>query len=241
MLQLLLAIVSDDSPVGIRPAGSKTDFLTNTSTAWQIFSELARNGEKHAARIYLGTDAILGAQGGAPGVDIAKLLGVSVTIVQGDFGAIGRGLRTGVIEPWAAINFGDSRLAPSRVYMIPDQDADAARESLAKRTEAFYAEIEKARSSGFVITQEFVNAVAERYGVQAPTLPEEAKKAPAIVLAPTDIARVVTVNEARASAGAGPLLRADGSPDPDGQLTVDVFSAKKSAEAAPPPAQTPAA
>lgn len=231
MLELLRAIVSDDSPFGIRPAGSKTDFLTNTSSAWQIFAELARNGEQHAARIYLGTDGILGAQGGAPGVDISRLLGVAMTIVQGDFGVIDRGVLTGILEPWTAINFGDSTLAPKRRYLIPDQDADAARESTAKRTEAFYTEIDRARASGFVVSQPFVNDVARRYGVEAPTLPEEAKRAPAIALAPTDIARVVTVNEARASAGVGPLQLPDGSPDPDGSLTVEAFAAKKAAQA----------
>ena len=44
--------------------------------------------------------------------------------------------------------------------------------------------------------------------------------------------RVVSVNEARASAGVGPLLDALGQPDPDGRLTVEEYSAKKSAQAA---------
>lgn len=239
MIELLRAIATDDSPVGIRPAGSKTDFMVNTSTAWQVFAELVRNGDKYAARIYLGTDGILGAQGGAPGIDIGALFGVASTIVQGDFGVISRGLRSGVLEPWTAINWGDSRLAPTRSYLMPDPDADAARTSLATRTEAFYSEIDKAKSLGFSISQAFVDEIAAKHGITPPVLPEESKKAPAIALAPTDIARVVTVNEARASAGVGPLVLPDGARDPDGDLTVEAFSAKKAAASQAPtvPAQ----
>ena len=47
-------------------------------------------------------------QGGGPGIDIATLLGVSTVKVQGDLEALQRGFRTGVLEPWCAINFGDS-------------------------------------------------------------------------------------------------------------------------------------
>jgi hypothetical protein len=60
MVMLLRDLASGDTPVGIRPAKSKTDMVTNTSTAWQVWNELVGNGEKAAARIYLGTDGTLG-------------------------------------------------------------------------------------------------------------------------------------------------------------------------------------
>lgn len=69
-------------------------------------------------------------------------------------------------------------------------------------------------------------------------------------LAPTDLAIVVTVNEARASAGLGPLTR-QGVPDPAGALTVAEYKARNAetlataaaAEegAAPPPEAPPPA
>lgn len=232
MAALLRSIATDDAPVGIRPAGSKTEFLTNNSTAWQIFAELVGNAEKAAARIYLGTDGTLGSQGGAPGVDISALFGVASTKVQGDLSTIERGLMTGSIEVWCAINFGDSSLAPTRRYMVPDADAEADRTAIASRKRAFFEEIDSTRSSGFAITQEYVDLVAKAHGIEAPKLPIESEKAPSIALAPTDIARVVTVNEARASAGVGALLLPDGTGDPDGALTVEQFAAKKAAEIA---------
>lgn len=229
-LTLLEMLYASDFPVGIRPSGSKTDFVANGSTAWQVFSELVMNAEKGAARIYLGTDGMLGSVGGAPGVDIAALFGVATTKVQGDLGCIERGLFTGVIQPWCAINHGDSTLAPTRDYEMPDADADAESDSYAKRMESFNRDVDKLRANGFTVDQATVNELAKQYRVTAPLLPEESKKAPTITLAPTDIARVVKVNEARASAGLGPLTLADGSADPDGFLTVEEFSAKKTAK-----------
>ena len=239
MAALLRAIATSDAPVGIKPAGSTVDFITNNSSAWQIFDGLIANSEKAGARIYLGTDGTLGSNCGAPGVDIVQLFGVARTYVQSDIACISKGLQTGVIEPWTAINFGDSSLAPERVYILPDEDEDAARAAEGARTQAFYDEIERARAGGFVINQAFVGSVADRYAVTAPVLPEEAKKAPSIALAPADIARVVTVNEARASAGVGPLVLPNGAPDPDGGLTVEQFAAKKAAQVAAPPAPPP--
>lgn len=167
---LLRAIATSDAPVGIRPFGSKTDFLTSQSSAWQIFKELVDNAEKAAARIYLGTDGTLGAQGGAPGVDITALFGVASTIVQGDLECIERGINTGLIEPWCATNFGDSSKAPKMRYLIPDNDADAARGSVAVRSKDFYAELASAKETGVAITQAFVDATAKKYGIASPKL-----------------------------------------------------------------------
>jgi hypothetical protein len=169
-LELLISLQSSDSPVGIRPAGSKTDFVVNTSTAWQVWSELIANAEKAAARIYLGTDGTLGAQGGAPGVDISVLFGVATTRVQGDLQCIERGLLTGVIEPWAALNFGDSSLAPVRRYMLPDADDEVRKKSTADRRNAFHADIKQSRANGFLVTQEYVDQLAEAYDVTPPLL-----------------------------------------------------------------------
>ncbi len=172
MAELLRAIATSDAPVGLRPSGAKTEFLTNNSSAWQIFVELTNNAEKAAARIYLGTDGTLGAQGGAPGVDVAALFGVASTKVQGDLGTIERCIGEGSVHVWTAINFGDSTLAPSRHYLLPDADADAARASVGTRRQAFYADLAQARANGFVIDQDFVADLAAQYDIDPPKLPE---------------------------------------------------------------------
>jgi hypothetical protein len=238
-LALLDSVMASTSLTGIRPFGSKTDWIANGSTNWQIFTELVSDRAKSAARIYLGTDGILGAQGGAPGVDISALFGIATTILQSDTSAIEKGLNTGLFEPWCAINFGDSKLAPKRLYELPDADAERWNEDFAKRNSAFHAAIKDTRSNGFEITQDVVQALAAKYRVPAPTLPEQADRAPTIALAPTDLAVAVKVNEARASAGLGPLTLPDGSLDPDGLLPLSAYKAKVESSFQAAPAQPP--
>ena len=50
-----------------------------------------------------------------------------------------------------------------------------------------------------------------------------------VSLTATDVASIVTVNEARASQGLGPLMLANGEFDPDGRLMVTEFKAKRAA------------
>ena len=174
LLTALEAVASQDQPVVIKPAGSQLDYLVNGSQAWEVWSKLGENREKAAARIYTGTDALLGAQGGAPGIDITALFGVSTTIVEGDLGAIQRGLRTGTIEPWTAINHGDSSLAPERAYLIPDPKADTRRKSFGERTTSMVAAIKTAKDAQMRVTQEWVDDLAKGYDVPAPMVLETA-------------------------------------------------------------------
>ncbi len=180
-IETLQAVFSADGAVGIRPSGSKTDYLVNSSTAWQVFSELVTNAEKAAARIYLGTDGMLGSQGGAPGVDIQALFGVAATIVEGDLECLERGFKSGILDPWTAINFGDSTLAPTRKYLLPDPDEHSRRLETAERTEKYFAAVKAAKDAGFAPTQEYLNELAKEYGVKAPT----AATAPATPATPT--------------------------------------------------------
>lgn len=168
-LELLRAIGSADTPIGVRPAGSKTDFLTNNSTAWQVWEQLVANAEKAAARIYLGTDGTLGTQGGAPGVDITALLGVAATKVRGDLECIERGIDTGIIEPWTAVNFGDSSLSPKRKYLIPNDENQAVLDALAKRTASYWSALAVARTAGVTLTNTYCEQLAVDYNVRVPT------------------------------------------------------------------------
>ena len=235
-MDLLRAVASAEVPVGIKPFGSTLDYIVNNSSAWQIFKEIVDSGDKAADRIYLGHDVSMSSAGGDA---VGYLFGVRNDIVEGSLRAIERGIRTGVIEPWAALNFGDSSLAPDRVYLMPDADEDARRKSLADRTKAFYDAIKSAKDNGFDVTPEYLHRVSDDFGVVEPTLPSQSDRAPTVTLAPTDVAKVVLVNEARASAGLGPLMKG-GAADPDGLLTVSAFSAKQEALGnAPPPIVSP--
>ena len=171
-LELIRAVASAESPAGIRPAGSKLDYMVNSSQAWQVWKELVLVAEKAAARIYLGTDGTLGASGGAPGVDITELFGVASTLVQGDLETIELALSSGLLDVWTALNFGDSTLAPTRRYQIPRPEEEGEVEALGKREALFFDALDRAKALGLVIDQAWIDGAAERYRVTAPMMPE---------------------------------------------------------------------
>jgi hypothetical protein len=102
--------------------------------------------------------------------------GLADTLSQGV--RLERGIDTGVIEPWCAVNFGDSALAPKRPYLLPDADADAARAATATKTAAFYADLKAAREGGIPVTPELVAHLAKQHGVEPPPLPPAQSAAP---------------------------------------------------------------
>jgi hypothetical protein len=191
-----------------------------------VFHELVGRGEKAFARIYLGTDAILGSVGGAPGLDIEALFKVASGKIQGDFLALEEGLRTGLYEPWTAINEGDSSRAPSIKYELPDRDAELHSLDASGKLERLHAEIERRKKNGMTITQETVAELAKTFGVRAvPVLAQSGGTTVSIPLAPTDMARVVRVDEAR---GAIPLPALGGNV---GSLFVSELEAHLESEA----------
>jgi transposase-like protein len=230
-LSMLQDLVSGEVGAGIRPAGSTTDIVSNSATNYQVFSELILDRKKAAAAIYLGTDATLGAAGGAPGVDISALFGVATTKIQGDLEAIQEAMNTGAYQPWTAINEGDSRYAPSLLYRRPDPDEKAKSEEQSTKRERFHAEIERLKKNGFVIDQVVVNAVAKEFGLaDVPRLAEASKTTTTLALAPTDIARVVRVREARERAAGLPPFG-----DERDDMTISELEASGKTEAPTPP------
>jgi hypothetical protein len=248
-LAMMQDIVSGEVGAGIMPHGAKADFVSNGSTAWQVFTEIVNNREKAAARIYLGTDAILGSVGGAPGVDIAQLFGVATTKIQGDFTCIEQALRTGFFEPWTAINEGDSRYAPTLVYLLPDVDAAKKTAEYDENLTKLLARVKELKEQGMIVDQPVIDRLAKIYNVTpAPVLAPVAGKTPAIVPAPTDFAKAVRVKEVRAAGGLDPI----GDPKIDNMFLPQFEAFLKSsgetaggdaqpAQPTPPPAEPTAA
>jgi hypothetical protein len=246
LLTLIQDLVSGEAGGGIRPAGSKTDFLANGSTAWQVFSELILDRKKAAAYIYLGTDATLGAQGGAPGVDISALFGVATTKIQGDFAAIQDGLRSGFFEPWTAINEGDSRNAPTLVYQIPDTDSEQKITQYHARLLMFFEALDKYKSSGMLVDQAVVVVLAGLYKVEAPTLAPEAARSVPLVITPSTTEKIATIDELRQSQGLPPqgtprsMMTVPQAEEADKAAAEARARAAEAAAAPPAPAAPPA-
>jgi hypothetical protein len=159
-MALLADIAVGENPYGIKPFGSKVEILANPSNMWAVFKEWVENREKVAHRIYCGTDAALGSQGGAPGIDTAALFGVSENITSGDLEAIERGLLTGVSEPHAAINYGSSECASRRVYNVPDSDASQVAKEEREAQAAYCTTLGDLQTKGFVVTQQIADDLA---------------------------------------------------------------------------------
>lgn len=233
---MLVDLVEGSVGAGIRPAGAKTDVLFNGSTAWQVFNELTNNREKAIARIYLGTDAVLGSVGGAPGVDIAQLFGLTTTILQGDLKAIAQALNTGLYQPWTAVNFGSSQYAPTFEYDLPDPEKEQNLQQQDDRLTRMLAKIDSMNKLGLVVDQNTIDALARAYDVfPVPQLAPIAAQAVSINVDAADAAKVVRVDELRASMGLPPLGGTQGtafvSIDPS-QAKID--AAQITAAAKPP-------
>jgi len=173
--QAMHDLAEGEKSVTIKPYGASVEMLANLSSAWQVFSENVVSREKAAARIYLGTDAILGSTGGAPGIDIAALFKMASTKFQSDFEALEAGLLSGMYEPWTAMNYGDTRYACAFRFLVPDPDRDAKRAELAANHERLAVTIERRRAVGLAVTQDVVDALAAELGIEpAPRLADVA-------------------------------------------------------------------
>jgi hypothetical protein len=189
-LDAILALLEGSSPAGIQPHGAKTEFMASPSGAYQIFKEIIMMSRSDASQIYNGHDGMLGTNGAGPGVDLETLLKISNGNAEGGLHTIERRFGTGTIEPWAAINSGDSSLAPRREYQIPDTDQNLRREAASKQRTAFYDAIERERALKFDVTEERIAYLASEHGVTpaallpVPTTPAPAT-GPAAATAPT--------------------------------------------------------
>lgn len=132
------------------------------------------------------------------------------------------------LKPSAGLWYGDVNAAPKPQWdtTLPE-DQKAKVDAMQGAGLAIKTLDEVLASSGVRVN---ALALTDRFGIPTVTLPHQDAKAPNVQLAPTDVAKVVRVNEARAAAQLGPLMLPDGKPDPDGDLTVAQFDVKKTHE-----------
>ncbi len=225
LLDMLTKIVCGESNAAVIPHGAKVDVLTNPSNAWQIFAELARNQESAAARVYTGSDAMLGTNTGAPGIDVESLFAVATTRIQGDLEALERGMYEGLCLPWARAHGYTDEQAPCQKYLVPDGDAEQRSEQEANAITRLTEAMLKMREAGLEVSDETVRVLAETFGTKSPMKLANVEDAPGqLDLTPSDVARVVQVKEARAAQNLPPFG------DERDELTVGEMAAKEKIE-----------
>ena len=126
---------------------------------------------------------------------------------------------------WALHNYGDGSLAPTpRAALDPAEDETA--KATARQTTIAAAEMAQR------VPDVDVRQLLEDGGIPLVEITageEEDIGVPDLDITPSDVATVVKVNEVRASRALGPLLTPAGARDPDGDLTVAEFKAKRAA------------
>ncbi len=166
-------------PYMVGPYGSKVEMLGGGSAQHQIFADILSSGASEASRVYLGSDEPGATEGGSNYIRSQRLFGVRNDVVESDLRALELGIDSGAILPWTAVNFGDSTLAPTRRWQMPDPDQDARLDSVGRRRQAFYADMKAARESGIMVDQAYVDDLAREYGIKAPRLTQSGPDASA--------------------------------------------------------------
>lgn len=230
--QSQLRTLSRDSAI-VMPDGYKLELVEAKGNSWEMYDSQVSWADRAATIAVAGQ--IVTTEGSKGFADGATQDTIRRELVRFTGKTLGDTLRAQSLRPWAELNFPGKR-APS-----PRWDAESSDERLARARSMIslgeaIGRMDAALAASGVRMD--TTALAQRYDLPVVPLPATSK-APTIGLAPTDIAKVVRVNEARASAGLPPLSRRDGSEDPDGWLMVAEFAAKNEAAAATAPAATP--
>jgi hypothetical protein len=216
---------------GMMPAGGKVEVVGFDSNVWQIWSELVKQRTSEVVRCLLGQDGTITNEGGNY-IKAAMLSGVRDDLVEADLGALATAATTGILVPWSIVNHGLGAAPDLRLrWLFPDREEDMRRKSLADREKAYTDAIQARRAAGFVVDQKWCDALADEFGVARAPLATEGKSS--VVLAPTDVARIITVNEGRMTVGLGPI---DG-----GEVSIAQYGQQEAApeDGSPAPADEP--
>jgi hypothetical protein len=233
--KLLAALNTMLAPDGIGVFAHGTDFksMALTSSQSTVFKDALDNIWMCIAAIFLGSDGTLSS--GTGGVYTPPMYqGIARTVADRTLKTIVRGINTGEVHPWLQINYATT-IAETRGWVdpvlsipLPDPEADARKKAEAEAIDRRSDIIIKMRTAKLEVTQEEVDRISEAQGIPTVPLASVSNVTQSIALAPTDIAKVVRVDEARASQGLGPIG------DDRGMLTIGELDALAKA---PPPAE----
>lgn len=205
-----IATIRSPDGFGVLPNGSDLQAIGLTAQQSTVLKDALESNWMFVAAIMLGSD---GTMTRGTGVYSAPVFaGVRRDLVDRDVGSTVRGINQGHVEPYVYNNYSSSIAEandwqdPVLESQMPDPDSDKRIESYANRVKKLHESIKAERDSGCVVDQDRINQLADRFEVDAPTLADIDDQVIQIDLAPTDKAKVVTVNEARRSMKLEPLV-----------------------------------
>lgn len=196
-------------PQGDTEQGSwGVSILEPVGRSWDSFKAQIEKADVDIAVCVLGQNLSTEVQGGS--FAAAQVHDMVRIDKRKEDAGLARCLRDQVLTWYCLYNYGDAELAPRMAYAVdPPEDE----QKMATVYETVGHAIAALQDTGAPVD---TLAILDEYAV--PVLDEQAQAEAA--------ADGMTVNEARARKGLGPLLLADGTPDPDGELTVIEYFAK---------------
>lgn len=220
--------------VGAFPHGSEVTIQGLSAEASACFKEALDSDNGYIAKVLIGFDADMS---GGVYKPIPMTSGLLHSAVGDDIAATVRGVNVAIGHE-VRFNYGDAIKPadyPALSIPLPDPEADARFDAKAKRQAAYTAQIKADRDAGLVVDEDRNALLASELGAIPGVLAERSEAPVArLDLAPTDIAKVVRVDEARRSRDLPPIG------DERGDLTIvelDQQAKAQPAEAVPPAEQ----
>lgn len=218
------------------PDGWDVSLLEATGRTWEIYSEAIAWADS-AITIVLAGQVVTteGSPGFSSGNVQERIVG---SLIRFDAGALSTALHEQSIVPCTIAAGGKAVDAPYPVFDTappPDKEQTARTLEILGRAVDL---LDKALSSD----AQRIDVKTLLGALQIPLLAvakTDAKPTEKIQLAPTDVARAVTLNEVRANNGLPPLLLPDGTPDPRGSKLMSELAAAADAAAVPVPNEIP--
>lgn len=186
--------------VGAFPSGSNVKIEGLSAEASACFKEALDSDVTFVDKVLTGLDT---SAGGGVYKPIA-FWGILHSTVGDDIAATVRSVNV-AIEHETEFNYGDSLAPKDRPALsipLPDPEADARFDAAAKRQRAYSDQLVADRTAGIVVDKDRNDLLASKLGAEAGVLAEKSSSPkPPIDAAPTDVVKVFTVDEVRASRG----------------------------------------
>ena len=220
--------------VGAFPHGSDVKIEGLSAEASACFKEALDADNTFVNVVLTGVDS-----NASSGVykSIPMSYGILHSTVGDDLAAEKRGINS-AIDHYCEFNYGDalpSKDRPALDIPLPDPEADARFDAKAKRYKSLTDQMTADRAAGFVVDLDRVTFLGGELGATPGILTEAtAQRKPPLPLAPTDLAKVVTVDEARDRAADLPPIG-----DDRGDLTIAELDAQSKAAATAAPEGEP--
>lgn len=204
----------------VLPPGLEYSIVESTGKINDLYSQIIEWQERAYCLIYTGNETTIKGTTGFSAGDVQER--VAKAVLQSLSGSLADCLRGGGLIEWGVANYGTPDVPLARFDCDPPEDKLAKAKTVSEAGGALAAMSTALKGEGMRLTRECVTAYVQSFGLVAEELPTTTVASVKLDIAPTDVAKVFTANEIRASQGAGPMV------GPRGLLTIPELDAAAS-------------